>query len=797
MAITDTRVLPSNLKFRLASVVVVLVLAATVLVTMLALAMAERDMKGVIGAQQFAVISSAAAFIDERLDAKKQLMAALANDLPRAARADLRLVQPYLESHAGLRTEFLNLSAFGRDGLLVASLPAPVSAGPISGLGKQYFEQTLARKKGIVSAPLKSELSGSPVVLVTAPLLDDKGNVVLILAGAIELQRTAFLRQIDLLKPGKTGFVFIMTTGGILVDHPDKARLMQHIRQRPGINNATEMALSGYQGWTEAASKDGDDGIYSYKRLKSADWIVAARYPTAEAVAPMINMRLRALLAGAAVALIAGLIAWMLIHRLLSPLETLRRNVLAIRRQSADIDTLQGGPADEIGELGSAFLGLMAEREAARERTRDSERRARIIADNVPALIGYINGEQRYEFANAHYMDMLGADPETMIGKSVRETLGERNYALIESRLAAALRGERMHFEQQGEACGRPVHYMIDYIPDLAEDGRTAGVYVLASDISERKGTELNQASSEKRLKLITDNLPVLISYIDRAHNFRFGNATFDKWFGMTPASLVGKPLAEVFGQDVYQLARLHLENAFGGWAVTYEMKMAVGGKLRILETTYIPDLQGDGSVAGVYALTHDMTRMKDVEEKLIQLTRVDSLTGIANRRMFVESLHRAVERSRRNSGTMALAYLDIDHFKRINDTHGHAIGDEVLKEFARRLLANVRATDTVARLSGDEFVIIFEDLKYDQEVLAVAAKIADAIRLPFRHADMQLAVTASVGIALFSGKGQTHEELLANADSALYAAKRNGRDGVNVHGCQARGLARSYSPTG
>jgi diguanylate cyclase (GGDEF)-like protein/PAS domain S-box-containing protein len=783
MAITDVRVLPSNLKIRLTSVVVVLVLAATVLVTMVALAMAERDMKGVIGDQQFAVISSAAAFIDDRLDAKKQLMAALANDLPEAARPDPRMVQSYLEAHAGLRTEFLNLSAFDRDGRLIASLLAPASDALISGVGKQYFEETLAKKKGIVSAPLKSALSGSPVVLVTAPLLDDNGNVVLVMAGAIELQRTAFLRQIDLLTPGKTGFVFIMTTGGILVDHPDRARLMQHIHQRPGVNNATEMALSGYEGWIEAANKDGTEGIYTYKRLKAADWIVGARYPTAEAFAPMINMRHRAVLAGAVVALVAGLVAWLLIYRMLAPLETLRRNVSAIRRKRADISLLQGGRDDEIGELGSAFYELIAEREAAQERTRGSEKRARIIADNVPALIAYINSELRYEFANAHYMDMLGIDPKAMIGKTVRETLGEPTYAQLESKLAAALRGERVHFEHQGEAFGRPVHYMINYIPEVADDGRAAGLYVLVTDISERKNVELIQAASEKRLKLITDNLPVLISYIDRAHNFRFGNATFEKWFGVAPSSLVGRPLADVFGQDIYQLARLHLENAFGGWAVTFEMKTAVAGKLRILETTYIPDVQGDGSVAGVYALTHDMTRMKDVEERLIQLTRVDSLTGIANRRMFVDALHLAIERSRRSSGAMALAYLDIDHFKKINDTHGHAIGDEVLKEFARRLVANVRATDTVARLSGDEFVIIFEDLKNEQEVLAVAAKIADAIRAPFQASGVQLAVTASVGIALFSGQGQTHEELLANADSALYGAKRNGRDGVIVHG--------------
>jgi diguanylate cyclase (GGDEF)-like protein/PAS domain S-box-containing protein len=780
---TDARPLPSTLKIRLTAVVAVLVLGATVLVTILALGMAERDMKGVIGAQQFAVVSSAAAFIDDRLEAKKQLMVALARDLPAAARGDPRQVQAFLEARVGLLDEFLNVTALGPDGRLLATLRPSATGKPFSALGKQYFDETLARKRAIVSAPLRSTLSGAPIVLVTAPLFDGQGKLVLMLAGGIELQRTAFLRQIDLLKPGKTGFVFIMTGAGILVDHPNRTRLMQHIHQRPGINNATEMALSGYEGWIEAANKDGDDGIYAYKRLRAADWIVGARFPTDEAFEPMSHLRERAVAAGAVVAVIAALVAWLLIYRLLAPLETLRRNISSIRRKGASIDLLKGGRNDEIGELGSAFHELMAEREAAQERARGVERRARIIADSLPALIGYVNSEQRYEFANAHYLDMMGTDPRSMLGKTVREVLGEQNYALIEARMAAALRGERVQFEQQFDGRMGQVHYMINYIPEAGEGGRTAGVYILVTDISARKKGELVQAASEKRLRLITDNLPVLIAYIDREHRFEFGNATFEKWFGVAPDVLPGRSLAEVFGAEAYVLAKPHLVAAFGGQTVTYESRTSVAGQARSLETTYVPDVQADGNVAGVYALAHDTTRMKEVEEKLIQLTRVDSLTGIANRRMFVEALHLAIERARRSGAPMALAYLDIDHFKAINDTHGHALGDDVLKEFARRLTANVRATDTVARLSGDEFVIILEDLNSDQEVTAVAAKITDAVRAPFEAGDVRLAVTASVGIALFRGPGQSHEELLANADSALYTAKRNGRDGVSVHG--------------
>lgn len=259
-------------------------------------------------------------------------------------------MQAFLDARVGLLTEFPNLSALGPDGRPIANLRACGSEAPFSALGKQYFEETLANKRGIVSAPLRSVLSGAPIVLVTAPLVDDKGKLLLMLAGAIELQRTAFLRQIDLLKPGKTGFVFIMTGAGILVDHRDRSRLMPHIHQRPGINHATEMALSGYEGWIESANKGDDDGIYAYKRLKAADWVVGARYPTVEAFAPMIATRQRAVVAGAAVAVIAGLVAWLLVYRLLAPLETLRRNVSAIRRKHAGIALLQGGRNDEIGE---------------------------------------------------------------------------------------------------------------------------------------------------------------------------------------------------------------------------------------------------------------------------------------------------------------------------------------------------------------------------------------------------------------------------------------------------------------
>jgi diguanylate cyclase (GGDEF)-like protein len=197
--------------------------------------------------------------------------------------------------------------------------------------------------------------------------------------------------------------------------------------------------------------------------------------------------------------------------------------------------------------------------------------------------------------------------------------------------------------------------------------------------------------------------------------------------------------------------------------------------------------LRHDGAYYAT-AFLHDVTERVQYEQQIAasearfkQLARIDTLTGIANRLVFEEVLQQAILRARRNRKALALAYLDIDYFKEINDTLGHGAGDVVLKEFASRLVASVRASDTVARLAGDEFVIVFEQVANAEEAARLAAKIVTAVRSPFRLEDAPRKVTTSMGVALHEGDDETCAELIARADSALYAAKRNGRDGFVV----------------
>lgn len=407
------------------------------------------------------------------------------------------------------------------------------------------------------------------------------------------------------------------------------------------------------------------------------------------------------------------------------------------------------------------------------------ERGFRAITDNLSAVICQFDPRGRFLFANAEVTARLGRSNEQLLGLHLSAVAPSEVYALLEDHFERALTGEQVAFEVCYPVKGIPTYFSGSYVPEFDARGNLLGVYALWLDITERKQVELRHAAGELRLRTIADNLPALIAYVDSDLRFEFCNATFTAWTGLRPDELLGRSLVEwIDSADSRRgtVARHNLRRALAGERVEFELEPDPEKNSRWLQITFVPQTTAAGDVEGIYLLSSDVTSLKRVQQTLAGLARFDELTGLPNRYYLNEKLEEAARRSNRSGHPMGVIFLDIDYFKQINDTLGHGAGDQVLREFGRRLSQCVRETDTVARLGGDEFLIVLENIGESAMLETVGAKILEEMTPPFALPGGPLQVSSSIGLAFAAGRGIVPADLLQCADVALYDAKRAGR---------------------
>ena len=301
-------------------------------------------------------------------------------------------------------------------------------------------------------------------------------------------------------------------------------------------------------------------------------------------------------------------------------------------------------------------------------------------------------------------------------------------------------------------------------------------------DAHSTTGAAVALSQSEARLRLMIDAVPAMITYLDTQERFLFCNRPYLDMLGKQAEDVLGRDLKQILGPDLHERLAPSRNQVLGGTTARYERQHARSdGSMRDLSVTFVPHAEGD-VVVGFFCLTLDVTEVKALERKLAHLAGHDVLTGVPNRALYNDRLAQAIERNKRHRQAFALVYLDVDHFKRVNDTHGHAVGDQLLRGFAARIQESIRAVDVVARLGDDEFALILEGPISADNVAQVAHKIGAATRAPFRLGELSLVVTTSIGVALADDPCTPAEELAARADAALYRAKAQGRDTFVVH---------------
>lgn len=288
--------------------------------------------------------------------------------------------------------------------------------------------------------------------------------------------------------------------------------------------------------------------------------------------------------------------------------------------------------------------------------------------------------------------------------------------------------------------------------------------HVLASSLAD---AQLYMGERERRSQLV-DALPIMIAFIDTQLHYREINAAYTRWYHRLAEQIVGKPVIDLMGEEVFEKTRPYMQSALAGERVAFEQLLPnPDGTITPVEVDFTPEYNAQGSVQGFYSLMRDISDQKRAEQ--------DYLTQALNRQGFEDRLKMTCATARRYHRPLALIYLDLDHFKAINDTHGHAVGDDVLREVAKILFYQVRKSDIVSRWGGEEFAILAPETS-----LVEAVNLAERLRQALGNQQFETVghVTASFGVAKFDYE-ETERDFVRRGDKALYEAKLAGRNRI------------------
>ena len=451
-------------------------------------------------------------------------------------------------------------------------------------------------------------------------------------------------------------------------------------------------------------------------------------------------------------------------------------------------DLIANADPTERTILAQAFIGIaclvavplaltLAERGYLATRMRESELRYRTLADHSSDLVMRIGADGRRLYVSPSIKDLLGLDIDEFMAPRA-DLIHPDDRARVEQAVAD-LRRDGGNSATTYRIRHKDGHYvwleaLARRVPSPECEGEYEIIYT-GRDVTQRVLAEQALAESEQRLRTITDNVPAVIAHVDAEQRYTFVNDYVRKISGDDPRQMIGRTVREVRGEAMYDVLKDQIEAVLRGEPSMFENEGTIRDRHYYFQSNFVPDLDEEGRVRGFYALTTDITHIKQVEQELSRLARYDTLTGLANRRYFNERIAQALQRCHRSASPIVLLSLDIDHFKNINDNYGHATGDAVLREFANRIQRVMRESDFAARLGGDEFVLLVEDADSLDAAEVLARRLTEAMEPEMAVNGHRLRVTTSIGVAFCRG-APSIDELLQYADEALYGAKGAGR---------------------
>jgi diguanylate cyclase (GGDEF)-like protein/PAS domain S-box-containing protein len=404
---------------------------------------------------------------------------------------------------------------------------------------------------------------------------------------------------------------------------------------------------------------------------------------------------------------------------------------------------------------------------------REQARQFRLLANNVPALIAAFDArDNRCLFANAGYARTFGLTEQSILGRTFEEVIGADAARLIEPHVADLRQHHRAaRYERRLETADGARWIEVHLLPHVADDGELLASFVLINDITRHREAERAVRESEERLaKFMQASVEGIAFHKDGV--ITDANPPLLALVGHTLADIIGRKNLEFIAPE--QIPKV-LEVMAAGAETAYESVLLHKDGTRIPVEFIVRTIERGGEKLRM-TIVRDMRAREAARSHIYHLAHHDPLTDLLNRMAFMQRLEVLMASGRAGDAEGALLFIDLDQFKRVNDSLGHLAGDVLLQTLAQRLKQQLRGTDLVARFGGDEFLVLLPGRLPLADVQEVASKVLTAFAVPLLLEGRSISITPSVGIALYPQHATTPSDLIRCADAAMYQAKQQGR---------------------
>jgi len=461
-------------------------------------------------------------------------------------------------------------------------------------------------------------------------------------------------------------------------------------------------------------------------------------------------------------------------------------NGVELERRRADGSTIFINVAaapirDELSGV-QAILVVCADTTEARRTERELATQlhfTRALLDAIPSPVYYKDREGRYQLYNQAWDELFGAG-QGWLGRTAYDLFDraqadfhyERDRPLFE-------RPSSVTYESVVASAAGPREILVKKVSFVDRKGEVAGLIGVITDVTHYKETERALESSEARFRVLTESALDLISILDPDGTIRYQSPALRHLMGYEPAESVGLNVFGMIHRDDVEgvkaaFSRI-VESSNTREPIEFRIRHKEGG-WRTFESLGT-NCTGNPHIGGVVFNSRDITDRKVIQQRIQHLAYHDNLTGLPNRSLLQDRLAHSIARADRSNRKVGVLFIDLDNFKNINDTLGHDVGDELLRQVARRLSECVRLEDTIARQGGDEFIVLIDSLDDGRGASIVAQKVLNALRLPFILGGTEQHVSGSVGIAVFPEDGRDPQTLMKNADTAMFHGKGVGKN--------------------